>query len=372
MTLRAFALLIAALVSALPFGSYAQDAARPLLAWTVARLPAGFAPSVARIEGVTRVTVVASGNLLLAQSFDRAGALVDAPRPGYFIPLEAMAIDAETYPAFVPEDAAGLLASLAADEAVLGETSARLRRLGAGGRFELADGTSLTVRAVVPDALIGGGELAVVRSSWSRRAVPDERYLLIDYEGERARLEAAVRALLPPETAIRFRTPGETPILRHSDAVLPQARIKERFGEFALHPGPGGGFTRDPEWEARNLVTIELPLLGAIHCHRLLVPVLAAAMRELIARGLGGLIETKAYRGCDSARMIANGSGLSRHAWGAALDLNFHAGPAATAKARDPRLIEVMDHWGLTSGHPWLVPDPGHFEYIRPPAAPPP
>ena len=34
----------------------------------------------------------------------------------------------------------------------------------------------------------------------------------------------------------------------------------------------------------------------------------------------------------------------------------------------DPRLVEVMERWGFTSGHQWLISDPGHFEYVQPPS----
>jgi hypothetical protein len=27
----------------------------------------------------------------------------------------------------------------------------------------------------------------------------------------------------------------------------------------------------------------------------------------------------------------------------------------------------VMERWGFVSGGDWLIPDPGHFEYLRPP-----
>ncbi len=89
-------------------------------------------------------------------------------------------------------------------------------------------------------------------------------------------------------------------------------------------------------------------------------------MQELIDRNLDILIDPEGFRGCDKARLIAPNSGISRHAWGAALDINFGADRAS--RAQDPRLIEIMTRWGFTSGHAWLVPDPGHFEYARRPA----
>jgi hypothetical protein len=31
--------------------------------------------------------------------------------------------------------------------------------------------------------------------------------------------------------------------------------------------------------------------------------------------------------------------------------------------------VEVMERWGFAWGGRWLIPDPAHFEYLRPPAA---
>ena len=111
-----------------------------------------------------------------------------------------------------------------------------------------------------------------------------------------------------------------------------------------------------------------MALIGTVSCHRALVPALTGALKEVADRGLGFRIDRAGFRGCAKARLIAPGSGLSRHAWGAAVDLNFGNGPQGRINARDPRLVAIMARWGFTSGHTWLVPDAGHFEYFRPPA----
>ena len=245
---------------------------------------------------------------------------------------------------------------------LLGATSARIRGLGVGGRLELIDGTRLVVRAVVDDGLIGGGELALVDSPWASTAVPTDRYMLIQYDGARATFDLAAAAAVKNDGAVRVRAEGETPILRHADAVRPQAVIKEVFGEFIYQPHEGRNIHREAEWVVQNIIEADLALLGRFKCHRNLVPDLAGAMAELIALGLDVLIDRERFRGCDDPRVIGDDGGLSRHAWGAAVDLNF-----GLEIASDPRLIAVMERWGFTSGHDWLSPDPGHFEYYGPP-----
>lgn len=336
-----------------------------LLAWTSSRLHPNLAEGARGLAGVTLVTVVHSGLAHLVRAQDSYHNVAGAAPEGFVLPLEIMVLDAATYLAFVPAESAGDFTSLAANEALLGTTSSQLRGVGAGARLELADGTALTVRAVVADHLIGGGEIAVVRSNWSAAAAPRARYLLLRYRGARSEIENGIRALLPADVPVRLRAPGETPILRHGDAVLPQAQIKARFGEFAYRPADGRNFERDPAWAARNLVTAQVPLIGTVTCHRLLVPALTGAMQDVADQGLGFLIDRDGFAGCAKARMIASGSGISRHAWGAAVDLNFGNNPQARIDARDPRLVAIMARWGFASGHTWLVPDAGHFEYYR-------
>jgi hypothetical protein len=46
------------------------------------------------------------------------------------------------------------------------------------------------------------------------------------------------------------------------------------------------------------------------------------------------------------------------------------SGRGPLGSGQDPQLVETMARWGFTWGGFWLVPDPMHFEYVRPPDAP--
>jgi D-alanyl-D-alanine carboxypeptidase len=361
----------------LPTRAAAVPADRVLLAWTPRRLPAGLAGHLRGTPGVRAVTVVKGGRLELAGSTDADGRAVDRPPKGMTIPLEAIAFDPATYMGFLPASARAAFRRLAPGEALLGATSARLRHLGPGGRLELAEGSGdsshgqrrrwLTVAGVVDDALVGAAEVAVSRMGGPAVGLTRDRYALLAYRGGRAAVAAAVRRALPAGLPVRLRGPGETPFFRAGDAVLPQAMIKERFGEFAWRPAGGGDFVQDPAWQAANLATRRLPVLGPVRCNRVLLPALAGAMRELEQRNLAGLVDPAAFAGCWSSRLARGGDGASRHAWGAAVDLNVAGNPTGLDSAQDPRLVEVMERWGFTWGGRWLVPDPAHFEYLRPP-----
>jgi hypothetical protein len=166
---------------------------------------------------------------------------------------------------------------------------------------------------------------------------------------------------------MRVRAPAETPFLRSSDAVLPQVLIKQVFGEFAYDLTSGRReFRQEPGWAAEHIVAAEVPLLGQIRCHRSLLTALRGAMEELAENNLGGLVGS--FDGCYNPRLVAVGGSISRHAWGAAVDLNFSRNPTGSSSAQDDRLVEVMEQWGFVSGDDWLVPDSGHFEFVGPPS----
>jgi hypothetical protein len=365
-------------VASLPTRPATVPADRVLLAWTPGRLPAALAGHVRRTPGVRAVTVVRGGRLELAGATDADGRAVGRPPRGMTIPLEAIAFDPATYTGFLPASARAAFRRLAPTEALLGATSARLRHLGPGGRLRLLGGSGgsppvdgerwLTVAGVVDDALVGAAEVAVSRVGGRAVGLTRDRYALLAYRGGRTAVAAAVRRALPTGLPVRLRGPGETPFFRAGDAVLPQAMVKERFGEFAWRPAGGGDFVQDPAWRAANLATGRVPILGRVRCNRVLLPALAGAMRELEQHNLAGLVDPAAFAGCWNSRLTRSGSGVSRHAWGAAVDLNVAGNPTGLASAQDPRLVEVMERWGFTWGGRWLVPDPAHFEYLRSPA----
>lgn len=334
-----------------------------VLVWTPGSLPEDLAGAVAGLEVVEAVTEVRGGLLHMVGSRDASGTEVDRAPEGFVIPLEAVGVDPDTYPGFLPESARATLAGLRPGEVVLGSTSARLRRLGEGGVLELEDGSRHTVVAILEDTLVGAAEVLTAHPDGLGVGVP--RYLLVRYTGDRVALEATIRDLLPAGVQARIRGPGETPYFRYGDAVLPQAHVKAAFGEFAYRPGPGRSFHQDPVWVEANIVTASLPILGRETCHRSFLPALRGALEELETRGLGHLVRSSA--GCWNPRSIGPDRGISRHAWGAAIDLNYTENPTGTGSAQDPRLVEAMERWGLGWGGFWLVPDPAHFEYLGPP-----
>ncbi|MFN2590276.1 MAG: M15 family metallopeptidase [Actinomycetota bacterium] len=354
--------------SAAPLPAVRAVSPDTLLAWIPGGLPGGFTRRVGRVDGVADVTSVTSGVAWMTASYSAAGDPVDRPSKGLAIPLEVAGIDPDDYGPFVPPSERAALAAIAQGEGALGETSALLRRLGPGSTVRFG-GRAIRVAAVLPDTSIGAHELVVSKRTAVRLGVTRSRYLLIDPAAgaSRVRISAGIRAALPPGDQVQIRGPGETPVFRHGDAVLPQVTLKELFGEFAAAPQPGGYIRIDPAWASRHIVTTTVPLLGTVTCHRALIPQLRGALQEVARRGHAALIDPGDFGGCYSLRFLNRNpaAGLSHHAWGVALDVNVSANPFGRTPTQDSRLVSIFERWGFTWGGRWLLPDGMHFEFVR-------
>jgi D-alanyl-D-alanine carboxypeptidase len=319
---------------------------KELLIWA----PGGFSErEVGKVRDSTRVAAI---------SAVRTGLLPAASgRRGYgVVPVEAMAVDANAYTTAAGRPGRKLV-SLLPKGAVLSRTGAKLRRVKSGGRLRLAGNRSVAVSGVVDDALLGGYEVALERTLARGYGIRRASYLLVRPRGPVEGLQAELKRLLKGRS-LRFVTPGDRPYVRGGDGVLPLAQVKARFGEFAL-PSLRRG-RPDPAWTKANLVTKQVPLLGRVRCHRLVVDDLAKAMADLERQRLGGLVDVGAFRrqgGCWSPRLLRHPGGgkLSRHAWGIAIALKVNG---------DERLIRTMAEHGFVWGGGFARPDTTHFEWV--------
>lgn len=331
-----------------------------LVTWTSGGLPPGFGSAVADVDTVVAASIVRGDTVGLAASWDADGNPVDQPPAGMTIPLDALAVDPEAHASVLDSAQRDPVAGLSQGEALLGESSARLRGLGEGAVLELASGQRLTVTGVVPDDLVAHAEVMVPAPT---QEVPTERFMRIVHTGDRDEVEASIRAAAG-DKAPHVRGPGEQRVLRHGGSLLPQVAIKERFGEFAYRPAEGRMIVPDADWVDEHIQVTSVPILGEVACHRELVPALEGAMTELAEAGLSALVDPADYAGCYGPRLIAPGQGLSRHAWGVAVDLNATTNAYGDPPTIDHRVVEAMDRWGFTWGGTWLVPDGMHFEYL--------
>jgi len=287
---------------------------------------------------------------------------------GRVVPLDAIAIDVEDHGHFDPDGAAE---ALVPGTVLLGETSAAYRGVQTGDMMSFGDRTFRIV-GVAPDEVVGAAEVVFTKSD-PDSPVNVERFALVQSDMPRSEFESTVRTMHAGRTQLRIRADGETPWLRHGDAVLPQIFIKLALGEFSYPRGSESELIQNDEFISENIVTADVPVLGSVVCHRVMVDMLIGAMNQLIDEGLSHLIDRDEFAGCWNPRFIrtvtGSPAGVSRHSWGAAVDINAASNQLGSAGTQDPRLVEVMTRWGFIWGGDWAVPDPIHFEYGIPPGS---
>ncbi|RYU10287.1 M15 family metallopeptidase [Nocardioides iriomotensis] len=147
-------------------------------------------------------------------------------------------------------------------------------------------------------------------------------------------------------------------------AVLTGTSAAEAVGSFRYTAHPSGRITPDPAWVAANIRTEQVPLLGNVTCHRVMIPQLRAALEEVVSRGLGPAIHPDEYAGCYYPRFIGYdpAKGLSLHSWGIAVDLNTPGNQRGTVGEMDRDVVAIFKKWGFAWGGDWNYTDPMHFE----------
>ena len=125
-----------------------------------------------------------------------------------------------------------------------------------------------------------------------------------------------------------------------------------------------------PEKEA-HMTVWDVPAeleLGAIpnkiYCNKDLVLPLNTAFKLIKDRGLGGCIKT--WDGCFNIRRKRNGSSMSLHSWGLAIDINAGWNRMGRPSTQDPRLVQAFKDAGFAWGGDWTSKvDAMHFELAR-------
>lgn len=278
------------------------------------------------------------------------------------VPLDAVAIDRGAHAWF---DTEGETAVLRPGIILLGETSAAYRQKGPGDVLSFG-GSEFAVGAVVSDDLVGAAEVVFSQDD-PKSPVSTNRYALILTDMSRRDFDELIETLNRGSVPAVIRAEGETPWLRHADAVLPQVFIKLALGEFSYPSDSGPELVQDGSFVSENIVTADVPILGTITCHRVVVEMVSGALTQLVDEGLSDLIDPGEFAGCWNPRFIktvtGKPAGVSRHSWGAALDINAVSNRLGAESSQDARLVEIMKEWGFLWGGEWAVPDAMHFEY---------
>jgi hypothetical protein len=118
------------------------------------------------------------------------------------------------------------------------------------------------------------------------------------------------------------------------------------------------GDPRDPEWQRKNLQTIE-PVAG----QRWNVYGPAAAAFSGLIKDLAGEGYPVQSSGGFNYRNIRGSDKLSQHAFGTAIDLNAATNPMGGSTDLPANVGQLAASHGLEWGGAWKNPDPMHFEY---------
>jgi hypothetical protein len=148
-------------------------------------------------------------------------------------------------------------------------------------------------------------------------------------------------------------------------AILVGGSVSQAVGSFSYTANPDGTVNPDPAWIRANIASMEMPIIGSVTGHRVMLPQLRAALNDVVAAGLSKEIYT--YDGCYVPRFIASdpSRGLSFHTFGTAIDLNAADNYRGIAGAMDRTVVAIFKRWGFGWGGDWNYTDPMHFELAK-------
>ena len=255
--------------------------------------------------------------------------------------------------------------ALVAGEAVV--TFDAAARLGVEGSGAIAVGSiGLRAGAIADNGVPNLADVLVADFAAESAGLPGPRLLAIGVKDpdRAAEVGRALRRTFPDATVRRLLGEVPEPIEPEAPQVVGESS-GGLIGTLRFEVLDGGFIRPDPAWVAANITAAEMPLIGSVTCHRLLVPQLYAALAEVERAGLSG--EIYQYGGCYVPRFIDRDptKPLSMHAFGLAIDLNTPTNQLGTQGNMDPRVVEIFERWGFVWGGRWSRPDPMHFELGR-------
>jgi hypothetical protein len=145
-------------------------------------------------------------------------------------------------------------------------------------------------------------------------------------------------------------------------AFLTGGSVAAAVGSFSYKANSNGTVTPDPRWVAANIRTEEMPIIGRVTGHRVMLPQLRGALNEVVVQKLSKEIRT--YDGCYVPRFIAHdpSRGLSFHTFGTAIDLNAATNYRGIPGDINRTVVAIFKSWGFGWGGDWNYTDPMHFE----------
>ena len=170
-----------------------------------------------------------------------------------------------------------------------------------------------------------------------------------------------IQKIVGPAGSVQILGP-DLDIKARQTAFLTGGSVADAVGSFSYRVIGGGRIAPDPAWVAANIRTEQVPILGSVTCHKVMLPQLRAALREVVEANLAHAIHPGEYAGCYYPRFIAGSSSLSLHSFGIALDLNVPGNQRGTSGEMNRAVVQIFKRWGFAWGGDWNYTDPMHFE----------
>ena len=145
-------------------------------------------------------------------------------------------------------------------------------------------------------------------------------------------------------------------------AFLTGGAAAKAFGAFSYRYFSDGTIAPDAGWVSDNIRTEDVPILGRVTCHRLMLPQLRGALTDIVAAGKADTLTT--YDGCYVPRFIERNPqrSVSLHTWGIAIDMDASTNYRGITGTMDPEVVAIFKRWGFRWGGDWAYTDPMHFE----------
>jgi len=310
----------------------------------------------------------------------RGANAVQLPQAGFAYPMGTTVLPKDVVARTMGRDVAQYLEP---DSLILGEVSAGLRGAQAGDRVLLTASSGATVQfrvaAVLSAEQIGGAEFLMSTQGGDRLGIARLSRVVMWGFPSRAAIDSAMRANGLVSTSVRIRRSWDP---ADPDDTIGMARTKSLLGEFAYRVNANGSVSQDAAWVSASLPRGRELLNGAIpiraRCHNGVKPGIQAALAEVAAAGLGGVInvnDANTAGGCHLARFnrLTPDSSLgflSRHSWGMAIDTNTRgscqgcAPPDFATLPGGCRVVQIFRKHGFAWGGNFLTPDGMHFEFV--------
>lgn len=287
------------------------------------------------------------------------------------IPMATMVAPAE-YLRAVGGDA--MVAVAGPGQILMGETSAQMRGAQVGDTIVLRDlrfrMQTFTIGAIVPNVFVDWGDIFITTEAAQVLGPMSINRVTATNIASFSRIMSQLRSRgIDVGTTYRLRTSWDR---ENPDETFGMSSLKKQLGEFAFRPAGGSAIQIEDQWKIRNILWrhsfADISIRN--NCHKVVVEAIQGALTEIKARGLQRHVDVanaNRYGGCFVSRynrMAGTFGAPSRHAYGAALDINTTENYQWRVPKMNCDIVRIFRKWGFAWGGNFWPSDGMHFEYV--------